>query len=155
MEAVGLGRIAQSSSLIRVRMLLSVMKGDSASVWGLSSSLILERDGVISDLKTLATGATARPRACVSLKNQHQLHMLCNGGVAKPLPLTSSNSLKRHLASPKAHLPSLYMQWLYYSVRTKSCTWIRFPVSECSYSPVTHRCQPCHSTFKIRLGTDN
>ena len=43
-EAVGLGRIARSCSQIRARMLLSVTKGDPASVWGLSSSLNLARE---------------------------------------------------------------------------------------------------------------
>ena len=43
-EAVGLGRIARSSALIRARMLLSVTRGDSSSVWGVSSSLILARE---------------------------------------------------------------------------------------------------------------
>ena len=43
-EAVGLGRIARSSSLIRARMLLSVTKGDPSSVLGLSLSVILARE---------------------------------------------------------------------------------------------------------------
>ena len=41
-----------------------------------------KRGRVILDWRTLATGATARPRACVPLKNQHQLCMLRNGGAA-------------------------------------------------------------------------
>ena len=43
-EAVGLGRIARSSALIRVRMLLSVTRGDPSSVWGVSSLLILVKE---------------------------------------------------------------------------------------------------------------
>ena len=82
-EAVGLGRIARSSALIRARMLLSVMGEDPSSVWG---GVVVTHSGkggrMISDWRTLATGATARPRACVPLKNQHQLRMLRNGGAA-------------------------------------------------------------------------
>ena len=40
MEAIGVGRIARSSSLIRARILLSVTRGGPSSVWGLSSMLI-------------------------------------------------------------------------------------------------------------------
>ena len=79
-------------------MLLSVTKG--GPVFGVGTVVVTHsgKGGrVISDWRTLATGATARPRACVPLKNQHQLRMLCNRGAvmchgkATPINLVSIN----------------------------------------------------------------